>query len=79
MPDLVTLLVSTKTVAKWHNVAKSNYFMYLLSKLKNGLCKIVNKSQIVAKFNVTKSRLHCIVVQSVFPPQLSVITMLPCF
>ena len=30
------------------------------SKLKNGLCKIVTISQVVTKFNVTKSRLHCI-------------------
>ena len=29
------------------------------SKLINGHCKIVNKSQVVTKFNVTKSRLHC--------------------
>ena len=28
--------------------------------MKNGLCKIVTKSQVVTKFNVTKSRLHCI-------------------
>ena len=34
--------------------------MILCSKLKNGLCKIVTKSQVVTKFNVTKSRLHCI-------------------
>ena len=33
--------------------------MILCSKLKNGLCKIVIKSQVVTKFNVTKSRLHC--------------------
>ena len=33
--------------------------MILCSKLKNGLCKIVTKSQIVTKFNVTKSRLNC--------------------
>ena len=33
--------------------------MILCSKLKNGLCKIVTKSQVVTKFNVTKSRLHC--------------------
>ena len=31
----------------------------LCSKLKNSLCKIVAKSQVVTKFNVTKSRLHC--------------------
>ena len=29
------------------------------SELKNGLCKLVTKSQVVTKFNVTKSRLHC--------------------
>ena len=33
--------------------------MILCSKFKNGLCKIVTKSQIVTKYNVTKSRLHC--------------------
>ena len=33
--------------------------MILCSKLKNGLWKIVTKSQVVTKFNVTKSRLHC--------------------
>ena len=33
--------------------------LFLCSKLKNGLLKIVNKSQAVNKFNVTKSRLHC--------------------
>ena len=33
--------------------------MILCSKLKNGLFKIVTKSQIVTKFTVTKSRLHC--------------------
>ena len=36
--------------------------MILYSKLKNGLCKIVTKSQVVTKFNVTKSRLHCICI-----------------
>ena len=40
--DLVTLMVSAKTVTK----------------LKNGLFKI--KLQVVTKFNVTISRLHCI-------------------
>ena len=34
--------------------------MILCSKWKNGLCKIVTKSQVVTKFNVTKSRLHSI-------------------
>ena len=34
--------------------------MIWCSKLKKGLCKIVTKSQVVTKFNVTKSRLHCI-------------------
>ena len=34
--------------------------MILCSKLKNCLSKIVTKSQVVTKFNVTKSRLHCI-------------------
>ena len=33
--------------------------MILCSKLKNDLCKIVTKSEVVTKFNVTKSRLHC--------------------
>ena len=33
--------------------------MILCSKLKNGLWKIVTKSQVVTKFDVTKSRLHC--------------------
>ena len=33
--------------------------MILCCKWKNGLCKIVTKSQGVTKFNVTKSRLHC--------------------
>ena len=33
--------------------------MMSCSKLKNGLCKIVTKSQVVTKSNVTKSRLHC--------------------
>ena len=28
--------------------------------MKNGLCKIVTKSQVVTKVDVTKSRLHCI-------------------
>ena len=30
--------------------------MILCSKWKNGLCEIVTKSQVVTKFNVTKSR-----------------------
>ena len=38
--------------------------MILCSELKNGLCKIVTKSQVVTKFNVTKSRLHCIPLSS---------------
>ena len=33
--------------------------LFLCSKLKNGLLKIVKKLQVVTKFNVTKSRLHC--------------------
>ena len=33
--------------------------MILCSKLKNGVCKLVTKSQVVTKFDVTKSRLHC--------------------
>ena len=33
--------------------------MILCINLKNGLCKIVTKSQVVTKFDVTKSRLHC--------------------
>ena len=52
----MTLLISAKTVTKLHNVIKLNDFMY--SKLKNGLCKIVTDSQVVTKYNVTKSRLH---------------------
>ena len=36
--------------------------MILCSKLKNGLCNIVTKSQVVTKFNVTKSRLQCTVL-----------------
>ena len=36
--------------------------MILCYKLKNGLCKIVTTSQVVTKFNVTKSRLHCTVL-----------------
>ena len=57
--DLVTPLVSAKTVTKLHNVTKSNDFMQFM---KNCLRKIVTKSQIVTKFNVTKSRIsfeHC--------------------
>ena len=54
--DLVKLLVSSKIVTKSHNVTKSND---LCSKLKNGLRKIVTNLQVVTKFNVTKSRLHC--------------------
>ena len=34
-------------------------WMILCSKLKNDLCKIVIKSQVVTEFNVTKSSLHC--------------------
>ena len=34
--------------------------MILCRKLKNGLCKIVTESQVVTKFNVTKSRLYFI-------------------
>ena len=33
--------------------------MILCSNLKNDFCKIVTKSQVVTKLNVTKSRLHC--------------------
>ena len=33
--------------------------MILCSKLKNGLCKMVTKSQVVTEFSVTKSRMHC--------------------
>ena len=35
--------------------------MILFSKCKNNLYKIVTKSQVVTRFNVTKARLHCIV------------------
>ena len=31
----------------------------LCSKLKNGLCNVVTKSQVVTNFHVTKSRFHC--------------------
>ena len=34
-------------------------WFYVRSKLKNCLCKIVAKSKVVTKFNVSKSRLHC--------------------
>ena len=44
--------------------------MILCSKLKNGLCKIVTKSQVVTKFNVAKSRLHCI--YSLIPNELDI-------
>ena len=37
--------------------------MILCSKWKNGLRKIVTKSQVVTKFSVTKSRLHCITIR----------------
>ena len=33
--------------------------MILCCELKNGLCKMVTKSQIATKFNVTKWGLHC--------------------
>ena len=33
--------------------------MILCSKLKIGLCKIVTKSQVITKFKVTISSLHC--------------------
>ena len=56
--DLVTLFVSAKTVII--RIMSLNR-MSLRSKLKNGLCKIVPKSQVVTKFNVTKSRLPCTV------------------
>ena len=36
--------------------------MILCSKRKNGVCKIVTKSQIITKSNATKSRLHCMYV-----------------
>ena len=54
--DLVTLLVSQKLSL---NRRMSLNRMLICSKMKNGLCKIVTKSQVVTKFNVTKSRLHC--------------------
>ena len=37
--------------------------MILCNELKNGLCKIVTKSQVVTKFNVTKLRLHCTLIK----------------
>ena len=42
------------------NCIMSLNLMILYIKLKNGLFKIVTKSQVVTRFNVTKSRLHCI-------------------
>ena len=44
------------------NCIMSLNLMILCSKLKIGLCKIVTKSQVVTKFNITKSRLHCILL-----------------
>ena len=41
------------------NHATSLNRMILCSNLKNRICKIVTKSQVVTKVNVTKSRLHC--------------------
>ena len=38
--------------------------MMLCSKLKNCLCNIVTISQVVTKFNVTKSRLHCTTIKT---------------
>ena len=38
--------------------------------MKNGLCKIVTKSQVVTKFNVTKSKLHCTAPLNLFPIDL---------
>ena len=38
--------------------------MILCSKLKNGLEKIATKSHVGTKFNITKSRLHCIFFES---------------
>ena len=46
--------------------------LLLCSKLKNGLWKIVTKSQVVTKFNVTKSRLHCSILLHTFA------NILPC-
>ena len=54
--DLVTLWSPQKLSL---NRIMSLNQMILCSKFKNGLCKIVTKSQVVTKFNVTKSRLHC--------------------
>ena len=51
--------------------------MILCSKLKNGLCKIVTKSQVVTKFNVTKSRLHCIYHQTRFYQNVSMCSSCP--
>ena len=46
--------------------------MIFCSKLKNVFYKIVTKSQVVRKFNVAKSRLHCITFQMVFHIKRSV-------
>ena len=56
---LVTHLVSANLSLNW---------MILCSKLKNEnrkIWKIVTKSHVVTKFNVTKSRLHCIFKRNV--------------
>ena len=41
--------------------------MILCNELENGLIKIVAKSQIVTKFNVTISRVHCILKDKSVP------------
>ena len=51
--------------------------MILCSKLKNGLWKLFSKSQVVAKFNVTKSRMHCIQMHTIGEGSFS--EKLPCY
>ena len=50
--DLVTQKLSLNRIMSLNRT-------FLYSKMKNGLYKIVTKSQIVTKFNVTESRLLC--------------------
>ena len=51
-------MVTAKTVTKLRIMSLNP--MILCSKLKIGPFKIVIKSQVVTKFNVTTSRVHCI-------------------
>ena len=52
----MTLLVSGKTVTKLYSITRLNW-MFLCSKLRNSLWKIVAKLKVV-----TKLRLHCIAI-----------------